>query len=212
MSPEKNDMMLEFELTEEDKKRIDEIEAGIDLENSVMVLQYGTSCQQKIDTFSASILNNVRNIEIGKIGELISELTEDLKEKPETGRKRRQKKAEKDIDQVTALLYDYQNQLLEETIRLKKLFRMNREYYKDLTLYIMAGQNKLENNKTGMLSENFSKKLHDLEVSRLICIQMSAQLEIILNDYIAVGDNIQAVLKNTIPLWRNRITSSERKE
>ncbi|MBQ4650624.1 MAG: toxic anion resistance protein [Firmicutes bacterium] len=210
MNPAEEKNTLEFELSGEDLKRIEEIAAEIDLDSAAGILQYGTSCQQKIDTFSDSVLENARKKDMGKISGLIAELAEELRGVSSGGRRKRIKmeKLEDNVDTMTAMLYDHQNRLLEETIRLKKFYQENLSYYRELTIYIEAGKRKLEITAGGAMRENFEKKIHDLEVTRLICVQMAAQLDIIRNNNVAVSDKIQAVLKNAIPLWKNRMTTA----
>ena len=210
MNPVEEKNTLEFELSGEDLKRIEEIAEGINLDSASEILQYGTSCQQKIDTFSDSVLENAKKKDMGKISGLIAELAEELRGVSSGGRRKRIKmeKLEDNVDTMTAMLYDHQNRLLEETIRLKKFYQENLSYYRELTIYIEAGKKKLEITAGGAMRENFEKKIHDLEVTRLICVQMAAQLDIIRNNNVAVSDKIQAVLKNAIPLWKNRMTTA----
>jgi uncharacterized protein YaaN involved in tellurite resistance len=208
MNPAEEKNTLEFELSGEELKRIEEIAEGINLDSASEILQYGASCQQKIETFSDTVLNNIREKDMGKISGLIAELADEIKNVSYRRRKKHMEKIEENVDTMTAMLYDHQNRLLEETIRLRKFYQENLSYYKELTLYIEAGKKKLEETQGGQLRGNFEKKLHDLEVSRLICVQMAAQLDLIRSNNIAVSDKIQAVLKNTIPLWKNRIATS----
>ena len=178
MNPVEEKNTLEFELSEEDLKRTEKIAAEIDLDSAAGILQYGTSCQHKIDTFSDSVLENARKKDMGKISGLIAELAEELRGVSSGGRRKRIKmeKLEDNVDTMTAMLYDHQNRLLEETIRLKKFYQENLSYYRELTIYIEAGKKKLEITAGGAMRENFEKKIHDLEVSRLICVQPSARI------------------------------------
>ncbi len=206
-------------LTEADLKTVDEFSEKIDLRDSAIVLQYGAACQKKIADFSDNALEGVRTKDLGAAGDMIANLMTELKgfeiEEEKGGLlgifkkagnevtrlKARYDKAELNVDKITEVLEGHQNQLLTDIVMLDKMYEMNLGYFKELTMYIMAGKKKLEKERATTLPEmkaaaetsgqaqdaqaandfanmcdRFEKKLHDLELTRTISIQMAPQV------------------------------------
>ena len=235
-------------LTEADLKTVDEFSEKIDLRDSAIVLQYGAACQKKIADFSDNALEGVRTKDLGAAGDMIANLMTELKgfeiEEEKGGLlgmfkkagnevtrlKARYDKAELNVDKITEVLEGHQNQLLTDIVMLDKMYEMNLGYFKELTMYIMAGKKKLEKERTTTLPEmkaaaeasgqaqdaqaandfaamcdRFEKKLHDLELTRTISIQMAPQIRLIQNGDTLMAEKIQSTINNTIPLWKNQM-------
>jgi len=243
------DMCLqEVGLSEAELKAVDEFSEKIDLKNSGIVLQYGAACQKKIASFSDSALEGVRTKDLGATGDMIADLMVELKgfsaneedkgffsffkkAGNEVARlKARYDKAELNVDRITGVLEGHQNQLLTDIVMLDKMYEVNLGYFKELTMYIMAGKKKLELERSTTLSEmkaaaeasgqahdaqaandfanmcdRFEKKLHDLELTRTISIQMAPQIRLIQNSNTLMAEKIQSTINNTIPLWKNQM-------
>ena len=235
-------------LTEADLKAVDEFSEKIDLTDSGIILQYGAACQKKIASFSDSALEGVRTKDLGAAGDMIADLMAELKgfsvEEKDGGflgffkkagnemtrLKARYDKAEVNVNKITEVLEGHQNQLLTDIVMLDKMYEMNLGYFKELTMYIMAGKKKLEKERTTTLPEmkaaaeasgqaqdaqaandfaamcdRFEKKLHDLELTRTISIQMAPQIRLIQNGDTLMAEKIQSTINNTIPLWKNQM-------
>ncbi|MBQ3132252.1 MAG: toxic anion resistance protein [Clostridia bacterium] len=235
-------------LTEAELKAVDEFSEKIDLKDSGIVLQYGAACQKKIASFSDSALEGVRTKDLGAAGDMIADLMAELKgfsvEEKEggflgffkkTGNEvtrlmARYDKAEVNVNKITEVLEGHQNQLLTDIVMLDKMYEMNLGYFKELTMYIMAGKKKLEKERTTTLVEmkaaaeasgqaqdaqaandfanmcdRFEKKLHDLELTRTVSIQMAPQIRMIQNGDTLMAEKIQSTINNTIPLWKNQM-------
>jgi len=235
-------------LTEADLKAVDEFSEKIDLKDSGIILQYGAACQKKIASFSDSALEGVRTKDLGAAGDMIADLMAELKgfsvEEKDGGflgffkkagnemtrLKARYDKAEVNVNKITEVLEGHQNQLLTDIVMLDKMYEMNLGYFKELTMYIMAGKKKLEKERTTTLPEmkaaaeasgqaqdaqaandfaamcdRFEKKLHDLELTRTISIQMAPQIRLIQNGDTLMAEKIQSTINNTIPLWKNQM-------
>jgi len=235
-------------LTEADLKTVDEFSEKIDLRDSAIVLQYGAACQKKIADFSDNALEGVRTKDLGAAGDMIANLMTELKgfeiEEEKGGLlgmfkkagnevtrlKARYDKAELNVDKITEVLEGHQNQLLTDIVMLDKMYEMNLGYFKELTMYIMAGKKKLEKERATTLPEmkaaaetsgqaqdaqaandfanmcdRFEKKLHDLELTRTISIQMAPQIRLIQNSDALMAEKIQSTINNTIPLWKNQM-------
>lgn len=243
------DMCLqEVGLSEAELKAVDEFSEKIDLKNSGIVLQYGAACQKKIASFSDSALEGVRTKDLGATGDMIADLMVELKgfsaneedkgffsffkkAGNEVARlKARYDKAELNVDRITGVLEGHQNQLLTDIVMLDKMYEVNLGYFKELTMYIMAGKKKLELERSTTLPEmkaaaeasgqahdaqaandfanmcdRFEKKLHDLELTRTISIQMAPQIRLIQNSNTLMAEKIQSTINNTIPLWKNQM-------
>ena len=235
-------------LTEADLKAVDEFSEKIDLKDSGIILQYGAACQKKIASFSDSALEGVRTKDLGAAGDMIADLMAELKgfsvEEKDGGflgffkkagnemtrLKARYDKAEVNVNKITEVLEGHQNQLLTDIVMLDKMYEMNLGYFKELTMYIMAGKKKLEKERNTTLPEmkaaaeasgqaqdaqaandfaamcdRFEKKLHDLELTRTISIQMAPQIRLIQNGDTLMAEKIQSTINNTIPLWKNQM-------
>ncbi|MBQ9845154.1 MAG: toxic anion resistance protein [Oscillospiraceae bacterium] len=240
--------LKQINLTEEELKTVDDFSGTIDLNDSAIILQYGAACQKKIAEFSDNALAGVRTKDLGTTSDMIADLVSELKgfsaEEEEKGflgifkkagnqvtrLKARYDKAENNIDMITGKLEEHQNQLLKDIIMLDKMYEMNLAYFKELTMYIMAGKKKLEAerattlpdmkakaeqsglthdaqaaNDYAAMCDRFEKKLHDLELTRTISVQMAPQIRLIQNNDAVMSEKIQSTINNTIPLWKNQM-------
>lgn len=238
----------EINLSAEEMQTVDEFSGKIDLNDSAIILQYGAACQKKIAEFSDNALAGVRTKDLGATSDMIADLVSELKgfnvddnEKGFFGifkkagnqltrLKTRYTKAENNIDMISGKLEDHQNQLLKDIIMLDKMYEMNLAYFKELTMYIMAGKKKLESerattlpqlkekaqqsglsndaqaaNDYAAMCDRFENKLHDLELTRTISVQMAPQIRLIQNNDAVMSEKIQSTLNNTIPLWKNQM-------
>ena len=234
-------------LTPEEQKMVDDFAAKIDVENTTQILQYGAGTQKKMADFSDTALANVRTQDLGEVGELITGVVGELKgfdaeeEKGLFGffrkqankldvMKTRYAKAEANVEKISDALQQHQVRLLKDSAVLDKMYEQNLAYFKELTMYILAGKQKLEQvrstklrqleetaQRTGLaedaqaardLSEKclrFEKKIHDLELTRAISIQTAPQIRMIQNNDTVMVEKIQTTLVNTIPLWKNQM-------
>ena len=236
-------------LTTEEQKMIDDFSDKIDITNSSMVMQYGTSSQKKIADFSESALANVRTKDMGEVGDMINNLVTELKgfsvgedEKggflglfKKTGNKISAMKAKYDkvevnVDRISETLEGHQIQLMKDVALLDKMYDLNLMYFKELTMYILAGKKKLQQvqendlpilldkakmsglpedaqaaNDLSAQCNSFEKKLHDLELTRMISIQMAPQIRLVQNNDKMMTEKIQSTLVNTIPLWKSQM-------
>ena len=234
-------------LTPEEQKIVDDFAAKIDVENTAQILQYGAGTQKKMADFSDTALANVRTQDLGEVGDLITGVVGELKgldaeeEKGLLGffrkqanklelMKTRYAKAEANVEKISDALQQHQVRLLKDSAVLDKMYEQNLAYFKELTMYILAGKQKLEQvrstklrqleetaQRTGLaedaqaardLSEKclrFEKKIHDLELTRAICIQTAPQIRMIQNNDTVMVEKIQTTLVNTIPLWKNQM-------
>ena len=238
----------QINLTEEELKTVEDFSGKIDLNDSAIILQYGAACQKKIAEFSDNALAGVRTKDLGQTSDMIADLVSELKgfdateeEKGFLGifkkagsqvtrLKARYDKAENNIDMITGKLEDHQNQLLKDIIMLDKMYETNLNYFKELTMYIMAGKKKLEAERATTLPElkakakqsglthdaqaandyaamcdRFEKELYDLELTRTISVQMAPQIRLIQNNDAILSEKIQSTINNTIPLWKNQM-------
>ncbi len=235
-------------LSEDEQKTVDEFSQKIDLTNTNIVLQYGVACQKKMSEFADSALDNVRTKDLGQVGDMIAGLVTELKEfdaeeepKGLFGWFKKKKSdistfnnkyasAEANVNAVVTKLEDQQNVLLKDVVMLDTMYGNNVTYFKELTMYILAGKKKLEEEQKGRLVElqnkakesglaedaqkandfaaqcdRFDKKLHDLELTRTISIQMAPQIRLIQNNDILMSEKITSIVNNTIPLWKNQM-------
>ena len=251
-TPEKPDAahyMEDVNLTEEEQRMVDDFAEQIDLSNTNVVLQYGAASQKKIAEFSDSALEGVRTKDLGEVGNAIASLVAELKgfsvgeeEKKgilgwfkKKGNKLAQLKARYDsadanVDKISGVLMDHQNQLTTDIVMMDKMYDSNLLYFKELTMYILAGKKALEKAQTTTLVElqnkaketgltedaqaandyaalcdRFHKKLYDLELTRTISMQMAPQIRLIQNSDTLMVEKIQSTLSNTIPLWKNQM-------
>ena len=236
-----------IQLSEEEKKMVQEFSEKIDLKNSTLVLQYGSGAQKKIADFSESALNNVRTKDLGEVGDLLAGVVTELKDFDveeskgffglfkKAGNniesiKAKYGKAESNVNAMVEVLEGHQVQLLKDTAMLDKMYEINKNYFKELNMYILAGKQKLEQvinhelpmlidkaNKSGLaedaqevndtkaLVDRFEKKIHDLELTKTISLQMAPQIRLIQNNDTVMAEKIQSTLVNTIPLWKSQM-------
>ena len=234
-------------LTAEEQKIVDDFAAKIDVENTTQILQYGAGTQKKMADFSDAALANVRTQDLGQVGELLVNVVGELKgldeeeEKSLFGffrkqanklenMKNRYAKAEVNVEKIADALQQHQVRLMKDSAVLDKMYEQNLAYFKELTMYILAGKKKLEEVRTGKLQElqetakltglaedaqrardlsekclRFEKKIHDLELTRTISIQTAPQIRMIQNNDTVMVEKIQTTLVNTIPLWKNQM-------
>lgn len=237
-------------LSEAEMQMVDEFSTKIDLRDSNVVLQYGAAAQQKIADFSDNALEGVKTKDLGEIGKEISSLITELKgfDVDDAGKstglaKWFKKKAnslttlkakydtvEKNVDRIAGTLQDHQNTLLTDIVMLDKMYETNLTYFKELTMYIIAGKKKLEEERATTLVElqekakesglaedaqtandfaalcnRFEKKLYDLELTRTVSMQMAPQIRMIQNNDTLMTEKIQSTVNNTIPLWKNQM-------
>lgn len=238
----------ESSLTDAEKKMVQDFASKIELSNSSMVLQYGAGAQKKMADFSESALNNVRTKDLGEIGGMLSNVVTQLKsfdvEEEEKGflgffkrgsnkltsMKAKYAKAETNVDAICHTLEGHQMQLLKDIAMLDKMYELNKVYFKELSMYILAGKKKLAQTRaeqlpilvekakqTGLpedaqaandlssLCGRFEKKLHDLELTRMISIQIAPQIRLVQNNDTLMSEKIQSTLVNTIPLWKSQM-------
>ena len=234
-------------LTEEERRTVDAFAQQIDLTNSAMVLQYGAGTQKKMADFSESALENVKSKDLGEVGELLSGVVKELKgfdQEEEKGflgifrkasnkietMKARYAKAETNVNEIVKVLERHQVQLMKDTALLDKMYELNLTYFKELSMYILAGKKKLAEVKTTRLKElldkaklsglpedaqaakdldamcnRFEKKIHDLELTRMISIQTAPQIRLVQNNDTMMVEKIQSTIVNTIPLWKSQM-------
>lgn len=235
-------------LTEEERKMVEDFASKIQLDNSNQVLQFGAGAQKKMADFSEKALDNVRTKDLGEIGDMLSNVvlelkTFDLDEEEKgflgffkkssnkiTAMKTKYAKAEANVDQICKVLEQHQIQLLKDVAMLDKMYELNKTYFKELSMYILAGQKKLQKvekeelpalqekarlsgypedaqaaNDLASLANRFDKKLHDLELTRMISIQMAPQIRLVQNSDISMTEKIQSTIVNTIPLWKSQM-------
>ena len=234
-------------LTPEEQQMVDAFASKIDVENTAQILQYGAATQKKMADFSDTALNNVRTQDLGEVGDLIVDVVGELKgfdaeekkglfglfkkqaDKLET-MKTRFAKAEVNVAKIGDALQQHQVRLLKDSAVLDQLYDQNLAYFKELTMYILAGKQKLSEVRSGKLMEleaiarqtglaedaqkardlsdkcdRFEKKIHDLELTRAISIQTAPQIRMIQNNDNVMVEKIQTTLVNTIPLWKNQM-------
>ncbi len=237
----------ESQLTEEERKMVNDFAEKIDITDSAVVLQYGAAAQKNIASFSENALNGVRTKDLGEVGDALSSLVVELKnfgveeKKGLLGffQKKRNEleaikasysKAEANVDKIVDVLEGHQVTLMKDIAMLDQMFELNTKYYKELTMYILAGKKRLDAvraneleqlrkkaeetgaqedaqayNDLANLCTRFEKKLHDLELTRMISIQMGPQTRLLQNNDALMLEKIQSSLVNTIPLWKSQM-------
>ena len=242
----------ESRLSESERKMVEDFAQKIDITDSNLVFQYGAAAQKNIAAFSENALNSVRTKDLGEIGEALSSLVIELKhvdagEEKKGGifgffQKKRDElealktaytKAEVNVDKIVTILEGHQVTLIKDIAMLDQMYELNTKYYKELTMYILAGKKRLQQVRTGELEQlrlkatqtgaqedaqayndlanmcnRFEKKLHDLELTRMISIQMGPQTRLIQNNDALMLEKIQSSLVNTIPLWKSQMVLS----
>lgn len=246
---EKNETLpaLDDSLTEEEKFQVEQFSQQIDLSNSQQILMYGAGAQQKMASFSETALEKVRTQDLGEAGELIAGVVVELRnfdaedEKGFLGffkrganklasLKARYDKAEANVNQIVKALEGHQVTLMRDAAMLDKLYDLNLSYFKELTMYLIAGKKRLEEVRAGQLSElrakaqasgktedaeavqkleaacnRFEKKLSDLDLTRTIAMQTAPQIRLVQNNEMLMIEKIQTTLVNTIPLWKSQM-------
>ncbi len=233
-------------LSEEEKRQVDEFAKQIDLHNSTAILQYGVGTQKKMADFSGSALENVTMKDLGEVGEMLTSVVTQLKSFDEEDKgflgifkkpaqkletmKTKYAKAETNINKICEALENNQVQLLKDISILDKMYELNLTYFKELSMYILAGKKKLaetrekelpqllEKAKTSGLPEDaqaardlealcdrFEKKLHDLELTRMVSIQTAPQIRLVQSSDTMMVEKIQSTIVNTIPLWKSQM-------
>ena len=238
----------EVKLSAEEQAMVDAFAEKIDITNSQQVLQYGSACQKKIGDFSEAALSKVSTKDLGEVGDMITDLVTELKnfdaseeEKGFLGffkkkanqmeqLKTRYNKAETNVENIQPMLENHQVQLLKDIAMLDKMYELNMAYFKELSMYILAGKKKLAEVRAGILQqamdkakasglpedaqaardladqcERFEKKLYDLELTRNISLQMGPQIRLLQNNNTMMAEKIQSTIVNTIPLWKNQM-------
>ncbi len=238
---------VESNLSPAEQKMVDDFAAQIDLTNTQLVLQYGAGSQKKIADFSETALSSVRTKDMGEIGSLLTNVVAELKnfdEEEEKGflgifkkksnqlanLKAKYDKAEVNINKICEAMENHQITLLKDVAMLDKMYDLNLNYFKELSMYILAGKQKLEQAKTvelpallakaeqtglpedtqkakdfSEMCNRFEKKIYDLELSRNVSLQMAPQIRLIQNNDTIMSEKIQSTLVNTIPLWKSQM-------
>ena len=247
MTNELEVMQPENILTEEEKAMVESFSQQIDLTDSTMILQYGAGTQKKMADFSETALENVKTKDLGEVGTLLTEVVTELKnfDEEETkgflgifkkgsnkieAMKAKYAKAENNVNEIVSVLEGHQVQLLKDVAVLDKMYELNLSYYKELTMYILAGKKKLQEVRTTELAalsskaqmtglaedaqaakdlddrcNRFEKKIHDLELTRQIAMQTAPQIRMVQSNDTTMVEKIQSTVVNTIPLWKSQM-------
>ena len=236
-------------LTPEEQAMVDQFAQKIDITNSQQVLQYGSACQKKIGDFSEAALSKVSTKDLGEVGDMITDLIGELKSfdaneeqqkgimgffKKKTSQldalKTKYDKTETNVEKIQSMLEAHQVQLLKDIAMLDKMYELNMAYFKELSMYILAGKKKLADVRANELQqamdkakvsglpedaqaardladqcERFEKKLYDLELTRNISLQMGPQIRLLQNNNTMMAEKIQSTIVNTIPLWKSQM-------
>ena len=235
-------------LSEAEKKAVEDFAKKIDIMDSSLVLQYGAAAQKNVAGFSENALASVRTKDLGEVGQSLSKLVAELKEFGEEEEKKglfgflkktenkletmkaQYSKVETNVDKIVRELENHQVVLLKDVAMLDQMYELNLKYYKELTMYILAGKKKLADvrandlpklkakaeasgaqedaqayNDMVQMCERCEKKLHDLELTRLSSIQMGPQTRLLQNNDTLMVEKIQSSIVNTIPLWKSQM-------
>lgn len=234
-------------LSEEERRMAAQFAEQIDLTDSSMILQYGAGTQKKMADFSESALENVRTKDMGEVGNLLTGVVKELRSFDEEeskgflgifkkqankvqNLKAKYAKAETNINEICKVLEGHQVQLMKDIALLDKMYELNRTYFKELTMYVIAGKKKLKEvqetelqallakaQASGLpedaqaakdldsMCQRFEKKIHDLELTRMISIQTAPQIRLVQNNDTVMTEKIQSTLVNTIPLWKSQM-------
>ena len=236
-------------LSEQEKKQVEAFAEKIDLNNSTLVLQYGAGAQKKIADFSDKTLENVRSKDLGETGTMLASLVSELKQtgepeeekgflasffKKSTGKlealKARYEKAEGKVDEIVDILTKHQVQLIQDAAMLDQMYQLNQTYFKELSMYILAGKKKVDKARQTELEtlrqkaiasgtqedaqavsdyssmiERFEKKVHDLVLTRIVALQKAPQIRMVQSNDTVMAEKIQSTIVNTIPLWKNQM-------
>jgi uncharacterized protein YaaN involved in tellurite resistance len=248
LAEEEKKIEKESVLSKEELKMVDEFADQINLTDSNIILQFGAGAQKKIADFSETALERVKTKDLGEIGDMLSGVVKELKnfdkEEEEKGLKKLFKKpaqkisdmktkyakAETNVNQITTALENHQVTLLKDVAMLDKMYELNKTYFKELNMYILAGKKKLEiaknkelpelvkqSNESGLaehaqavndmnnMINRFEKKLYDLELTKTISLQMAPQIRLIQENDSIMAEKIQSTIVNTIPLWKSQM-------
>lgn len=239
--------MAKMVLTPQEQQMVNDFAGKIDIENTNQILQYGAGTQKKMADFSDEALNNVRAQDLGEVGELLTNVVTELKGfdveeekglfgffKKQSNKieqlKNRYDKAEANVEKITDSLQKHQLRLLKDSAMMDKMYQQNLTYFKELSMYILAGKKKLADVRTGKLQEletkarqsglpedaqaakdldekcnRFEKKIHDLELTRMISLQTAPQIRLVQNNDTMMVEKIQTTIVNTIPLWKSQM-------
>lgn len=235
-------------LSPEERKMVEDFSRQIDIRNSAAILQYGAGTQKKMADFSEEALDKVRTKDLGEVGDLLENVVTELKsfdaEEERKGimgffkrgadklesMKNKYAKAETNISKIVDVLEKHQIQLMKDAATMDKMYALNLNYFKELSMYILAGKKKLEEirstelpqliSKAQMtnlpedaqaakdldsLCDRFEKKIHDLELTRMICIQTAPQIRLVQGNDTQMAEKIQSTIVNTIPLWKSQM-------
>lgn len=234
-------------LSAEEKKMVEDFSRQINVKDSNMILQYGAGAQKKMADFSEAALENVKTQDLGEVGDLITGVVTELRNFDATEEKgffgffkkgankldtmkTKYDKAENNVDKIVEALQKHQMQLMKDAATLDKMYELNLTYFKELTMYILAGKKKLKEVREGELAElmekaqrtgfaedaqaakdldamciRFEKKLHDLDLTRTIAMQTAPQIRLVQNNDTTMVEKIQTTIVNTIPLWKSQM-------
>lgn len=243
------DLSVDYkQFNEAEIQQIHDFSQRIDITDNTMIMQYGINAQKKLADFSDSTLEKVKTKDLGEVGDMLSQVVDELREFDSNGEKKglfglfnkgknkvegmisKYEQTETNVNKIAGMLQDHQIRLLKDTSMLDQLFDLNNTYYKELSMYIAAGKEKLHHVKNEeipaleqkalhsnlpedaqalkdmtMYYDRFDKKLHDLELSRMIAIQTAPQIRLLQNSNNLMIEKIQSTLVNTIPLWKNQM-------
>lgn len=242
--PEMDDSIL----SEEERKIVDDFARQIDIRNSTAILQYGAGTQKKMADFSEDALEKVRTKDLGEVGDLLENVVTELKnfdaEEERKGimgffkkgankleaMKNKYSKAEANVNKIVETLEKHQIQLMKDAAIMDKMYALNLNYFKELSMYILAGKKKLEEIRStelpqlmakaqasglpedaqaakdlDSLCERFEKKIHDLELTRMIAVQTASQIRLVQGNDTLMAEKIQSTIVNTIPLWKSQM-------
>lgn len=245
--PEKSEMNDSI-LSKEERKIVDDFARQIDIRNSAAILQYGAGTQKKMADFSEDALDKVRTKDLGEVGELLENVVTELKnfdaEEERKGimgffkrgsnkleaMKNKYSKAEANVNKIVETLEKHQIQLMKDAAIMDKMYALNLNYFKELSMYILAGKKKLEEIRStelpqlmtkaqvsglpedaqaakdlDSLCERFEKKIHDLELTRMIAVQTAPQIRLVQGNDTLMAEKIQSTIVNTIPLWKSQM-------
>lgn len=239
--------MAKMVLTPEEQEMVNSFAEKIDVENTAQILQYGAGTQKKMADFSDEALNNVRSQDLGEIGDLLADVVGELKgfdaeeEKGFFGffkkqankienLKNKYDKAEANVEKITESLQRHQIRLLKDSAMMDKMYEQNLLYFRELSMYILAGKKHLRDIREGKLREleekarlsglpedaqaardfdskctRFEKKIHDLELTRMVSLQTAPQIRLVQNNDTVMAEKIQTTIVNTIPLWKSQM-------
>ena len=237
------------EFSETQLAEIEKMANSIDMNDSTAIIQYGASTQKKVADFADSALGSVKTNDLGEVGNMVAKLVGELEvfnEEIEGGKglkalfkkaqknivvlKAKYEKAEKSVNSIVENLDDHQVTLLKDIAVLDELYEKNHEYFKEISLYIVAGKQKLEEARNVTLAElqrkaeetgapedaqkandfaaqcdRFEKKIYDLELTRMVAVQMAPQIRMVQNNDNMMSEKIQSTIVNTIPLWKSQM-------